>query len=109
MFHYGMTREQINKSSLPFIFAILNELPKRLCENIGMPYPEEDEEDEEYEEMINTSGNTSKQHPLNNTVNKEIYGKRKSKNKKEENVYYANTKQDFLDFFGGVAMIQDNS
>lgn len=100
MFHYGMTREQIGKCSLPFIFAIIGELGKRLCEQLGVPYKEVEKDVEKVESKKEES------YPLNNDINKEHYQKiRKEEDNKRK--YYASSKSDIINFFSGIADIEE--
>lgn len=98
MFHYGMTREQIGKCSLPFIFAIMGELGKRLCEQLGVPCKDVEKEVENVEK--------EESYPLNNSINKEHYQKiRKEEDNKRK--YYASSKSDIINFFSGIADIEE--
>lgn len=103
MFHYGMTREQIGKCSLPFIFAIMGELGKRLCEQLGVPFKDVDNNVEIVE------NDKEEIYPLNNDINKEHYNNNNPK-KVEQNIkrkYYASSKSDIINFFSGLADIEE--
>lgn len=103
MFHYGMTREQIGKCSLPFVFAIMGELGKRLCEQLGVPCKDVEKDVKNVENVSNVSEEI---YPLNNSINKEHY----QKNRKEEDnkrKYYASSKRDIINFFSGIADIEE--
>lgn len=100
MFHYGMTREQIGKCSLPFVFAITENLGKRLCENLGVPYKEVENNVENVEKP------NQEIYPLNNEINKEYYKKNKPNNNSNKK-YYASSKSDIINFFSGLADIEE--
>lgn len=99
MFHFGMTKEEIGNSSMPFIFAILSTLGKRFCENLGVPYKKKDdeEESEDEEELSN------EEYPKLYTMQPDKNNKNSSKGK-----YKASSKQDIMDFFGGMASFEDS-
>lgn len=106
MFHYGMTREQVGKCSLPFVFAIMGELGKRLCEQLGIPCKDVEKEVENVENVSNVSEEI---YPLNNDINKEHYKNYNSK-KSDQNIkrkYYASSKSDIINFFSGLADIEE--
>ena len=52
MVHAGMTKEEIGNSSIPFIFAIMSTMGKRLCEKLGVPYKTKEEREEEKKQII---------------------------------------------------------
>ena len=99
MVHGNMTKEEIENSSLPFIYAIMSKMGRRLCEKLGVPYnpdkddkQEEDNEDYPVPEASRTRGK-----------------KYSSKSSKDRKTYSAGSKQDIIDFFGGLATIEDNT
>lgn len=97
-----MTREQIGKCSLPFVFAIMGELGKRLCEQLGVPYKDVDNNVEIVE------NDKEEIYPLNNDINKEHYNN--NPKKVEQNIkrkYYASSKSDIINFFSGLADIEE--
>lgn len=104
MFHYGMTREQVGDCSLPFIFAITEQLGKRLCEHLGVPYNNDDDKNEI--EDGNSSENIDiEEYPLKNEINKEYYKKYKEDNgnKQPQKKYIASSKSDIINFFSGIS------
>ena len=51
MVHGNMTKEEIGNSSLPFIFAIMSTMGRRLCEKLGVPYKSKKEQQQNEDEV----------------------------------------------------------
>lgn len=101
MCHAGMSREEIGNSSIPFIFAIMSTMGKRLCEKLGVPYKTKKEcEDEEEED--------EEQYPIPEASVRNKKKKIPDKASSDKKVYRADSKQDILDFFGGMATFEDS-
>lgn len=98
MFHFGMTKEEIGNSSMPFIFAILSTLGKRFCENLGVPYKKKGDEEESEDDKT-----SNEEYPQLYTMQPDKTNKNSSKGK-----YKASSKQDIMDFFGGMASFEDS-
>lgn len=99
MVHGNMTKEEIGNSSLPFIFAIMSTMGRRLCEKLGVPYESKTEQPQDEDEV---------DYPV-----PEASRKRRNDTKKrpapDRKTYSAGNKQDIIDFFGGLAKIEDNT
>lgn len=100
MVHAGMSKEEIGNSSLPFITAIMSTMGKRFCENLGVPYKskkelEQEEEDFDEEEYPVPAASVEKRKP-------------KTKSKDSNKIYSASSKQDVIEFFGGMATFEDS-
>lgn len=102
MCHFGMSPDTISNSSLAFIYAINNTLPKRMCEKLGVPY-ENDLEDTDSlrQEEIDNDDNA---YPLLKSQNVERYSGVTGDNKRK-----ASSKEDIIRIWGDVANIQDNT
>lgn len=102
MSHFGMSKEEISNSSLAFIYAINNTLPKRMCEKLGVPYSDDSEDAESLnQEEIDNDDNA---YPLLKSQNIERYSGVTSDNKRK-----ASSKEDIIRIWGDVANIQDNT
>lgn len=113
MFHYGMTKEQVGKCSLPFIYAILNEeLARRICESLGYSYDKLKEESNEDEESVTKELNkktNNEPYPLNNELNKQHYKNNQTKKDVSslgKTTYDASSKDDIISFFSGMATFE---
>ena len=100
MVHGNMTKEEIGNSALPFIFAIMSTMGRRLCEKLGVPYKSKKEQQQNEDEVDYPVPEASRAR-RNNTKKNPASDNRK--------VYSAGSKQDIIDFFGGLAKIEDNT
>lgn len=103
MCHAGMSREEIGNSSIPFIFAIMSTMGKRLCEKLGVPYNKKSDQQEE--EPV------EEEYPIPQASKAELQRRKAQSRKKESSskkTYNASSKQDILDFFGGMASVEDS-
>lgn len=101
MVHAGMTKEEIGNSSIPFIFAIMSTMGKRLCEKLGVPYKTKEEREEEKKQE-------EEDYPVPEASRRARKNRNTDKTSSDKKTYRADSKQDILDFFGGMATFEDS-
>ncbi|MCI8628591.1 MAG: hypothetical protein HFE57_03615 [Firmicutes bacterium] len=97
-----MNLDDINKLSLPILDKLLEDLPKRICEKLGLPY---DNDEETQQAEIITTKKEEFQYP-SRKVEKLLS---KGKTTADNNIYDATNKQQFMNFFAGLADIEDTT
>lgn len=100
-----MSIDEINKLSLPMLNRLIDDLPKRICEKLGVPYDEEEEEEVKQQETKITT-KEEPQYPSRKV--EKLLAKRKTV-KTDSNIYDASDKQQFIDFFAGLADVKDTT
>ncbi len=104
-----MSKEEINKSSLAFIYAISGTIGKRLCEKLGVPYNNDDEEllESDRQKIIDADDKT---YPLLKSANKEHYSRSHGVTKaKGKPIGKPSSKEDIIRIWGDIANIEDNT
>lgn len=101
--HYGMTQNEINNSSIPLIFGLLDKLKKRMCEKLGVPYNDTEEiEESEYEKEVDNEDikyPDFKEIERNGERNKNVRKNNTPKTRSNKNI---NQKNDVINFFNGI-------
>ena len=107
MFHFGMKKQEIMDSSLPFIHALFDTFVDRNCERLGVPKPDSEEANQ-----VESYDSTEK-YPIKNAPklhkNRDRSAKVTKLTDKNRMNFSAGPKQDIIAFFGNIATIEDKT
>lgn len=108
MFHFGMRKQEILDSSLPFIRSLFDTFVDRNCERLGVPKPDSEEasqiENKDSTENYPIKNAPKLHHSRNNSAKVTKLPPSESRNN-----FSAADKQDIIAFFGDIASIEDKT